>query len=152
MSGNTEVAISALHALAAAEMDTLERLYAPDFVFHTQLPGRPEGHAGLRDRALMINSALYDASLSVEIVVEKDDMIVCRWRGRAVHKGDLLGVPGTGRLVDAAGITIFRVVDGTVAEEWTEFDGLGLLSQIGGKSSPVPAARPHVPSPAAARL
>ncbi|MDQ1625888.1 MAG: hypothetical protein QOJ49_1386 [Actinomycetota bacterium] len=152
MSGNAEVAISALHALAAAEMDALERLYAPDFVFHTQLSGRPEGHAGLRDRALMISSALYDANLSVEIVVEKDDMVVCRWRGHAVHKGDLLGVPGTGRQVEAAGITIFRIVDGAVAEEWTEFDGLGLLNQIGGHHAAVPAAKPPVPAPTPAPL
>jgi len=39
-------------------------------------------------------------------------------------------VPASGRPVEVRGITIFRFVGDLVREEWTEFDGLGLLSQI----------------------
>ena len=130
MSGNSELAVRALHALAGAEMDVLESLYSPDFVFHMQRPGRPQGYAGLRDRALLMSSSLYDASIAVKVVVDQGDTVVTRWRGRAVHKGDLLGLPGTGRQIAVNGITIFRVHDGLITEEWTEFDALGLLSQL----------------------
>ena len=130
MSNNSELAVRALHALAGAEMDVLERLYSREFVFHMQVPGRPQGYAGLRDRALMINSALYDVSISVKVVLDDGDTVVTRWRGRAVHKGDLLGLPGTGRQIAVNGITIFRVHDGLITEEWTEFDALGLVSQL----------------------
>jgi steroid delta-isomerase-like uncharacterized protein len=130
MSNNSELAVRALHALAGAEMDVLERLYSREFVFHMQVPGRPQGYAGLRDRALMINSALYDVSISVKVVLDDGDTVVTRWRGRAVHKGDLLGLPGTGRRIAVNGITIFRLHDGLITEEWTEFDALALLSQL----------------------
>jgi steroid delta-isomerase-like uncharacterized protein len=130
MSGNSELAVRALHALAGAEMDVLERLYSRDFVFHMQVPGRPQGYAGLRDRALLINSALYDVSIAVKVVVDEGDTVVARWRGRAVHKGDLLGLPGTGRRIAVNGMTIFRLHDSVITEEWTEFDALALLSQL----------------------
>ena len=130
MSGNSELAVRALHALAGAEMDVLERVYSRDFVFHMQVPGGPQGFAGLRDRALMINSALYDVSIAVKVVVDEGDTVVTRWRGGAVHKGDLLGLPGSGRRIAVNGITIFRLHDGVITEEWTEFDALALLSQL----------------------
>jgi steroid delta-isomerase-like uncharacterized protein len=130
MSGNSELAVRALHALAGAEMDVLERAYSRDFVFHMQVPGGPQGYAGLRDRALLINSALYDVSIAVKVVVDEGDTVVARWRGRAVHKGDLLGMPGSGRRIAVNGITIFRVHDSVITEEWTEFDALALLSQL----------------------
>ena len=138
MSGNSELAVRALHALAGAEMDVLERVYSRDFVFHMQVPGRPQGYAGLRDRALLINSALYDVSIAVKVVVDEGDTVVARWRGRAVHKGDLLGLPGTGRRIAVNGMTIFRLHEGVITEEWTEFDALALLSQLRAEGTGVP--------------
>src|SRR5688500_4906502 len=79
LSGNSEVAVRALHALAGADMDVLERLYSREVVFHMQLPGRSQGYAGLRDRALLINSALYGVSISVKVVVDEHDTVVTRW-------------------------------------------------------------------------
>jgi steroid delta-isomerase-like uncharacterized protein len=142
MSSNSELAVSALHALAGARTDVLERLYSREFVFHMQVPGRPQGYAGLRDRALMINSALYDVTISVKVVLDDGDTVVTRWRGRAVHKGDLLGLSGTGRRIAVNGMTIFRIRDGVITEEWTEFDGLALLNQLRAAGcSEVPAQR-----------
>jgi predicted ester cyclase len=57
--------------------------------------------------------------------------------GRAVHGGDLVGVPATGRPVQVAGITIFRFDGELIAEEWTQFDGLTLLAQIGSGRDPL---------------
>ena len=142
MSNNSELAVHALHALAGAGIDVLELLYSCEFVFHMQVPGRPQGYAWLRDRALIINSALYDVSISVKVVLDEGDTVVTRWRGRAVHKGDLLGLQGSGRRIAVNGITIFRVRDCVITEEWTEFDGLDLLYQHRApEGSEVPAPR-----------
>jgi len=140
MSANSEAAVSALRALADADMHTLERLYSPDFVFHLKAADRPQGYAGLRDRALLINSALYDVSIAVKVVLDEDDTVVTRWRGRAVHKGDLCGIAASGRRVDVSGITIFRLREGAITDEWTEFDALGLLNQL--RPPPLPAVSP----------
>ena len=72
----------------------------------------------------------YRDVLDLELVMEDGDLVACRWRGRAVHRGELLGVPASGSAVETTGITIFRFVGDLISEEWTEFDGLGLLAQV----------------------
>ena len=130
MSARSDVARRALMSLAAGELPELESYFADDFVFHSQRNGKPTGRAALPDRALLLTSTLYDATLSIELVMEDGDLVTCRWRGRAVHRGDLLGVPASGAPVEVTGITIFRFAGNLIREEWTEFDGLGLLAQI----------------------
>jgi predicted ester cyclase len=42
-----------------------------------------------------------------------------------------MGIPPTGRQVAVTGITIDRVADGKVAEEWCEENWLALMQQLG---------------------
>jgi predicted ester cyclase len=48
-----------------------------------------------------------------------------------------MGVPATGARIAVEAITIFRFAEGKIAEEWTVWDALGLLQQVG--ATPVPA-------------
>lgn len=130
MSERTTRARTALTALADSNLPLYESFFASDYVFHSQLDGKPSGRSGLGDRAILLTSALHEARLTVEMVLEDGDLVACRWRGRAVHGGELLSVRATGRPVETTGITIFRFVGDLIAEEWTEFDGLGLLAQL----------------------
>jgi predicted ester cyclase len=139
MSVRTDVARQALHSLAAGELPLMQTYFADNFVFHTQRDGKPAGRSGLPDRALLLTSSLHEATLSIELVMEDGDLVACRWRGRAVHRGELLGVPASGAPVETTGITIFRFVGNLISEEWTEFDGLGLLAQIAPSRRRAPA-------------
>jgi predicted ester cyclase len=42
-----------------------------------------------------------------------------------------MGIPPTGKQVTVTGLTISRVVKGKVVEEWTNWDTLGMLQQLG---------------------
>lgn len=55
------------------------------------------------------------------------------------HSGDFLGVPATGRQITMHGIDFSQVVGGKVAEHaehWAQFDGLGVMQQIGAIPAP----------------
>ena len=108
MSVRTDVARRALNSLAAGELPLMQSYFADNFVFHSQRDGKPAGRGGLPDRALLLTSSLHEATLSIELVIEDGDLVACRWRGRAVHRGELLGVPASGAPVETTGITIFR--------------------------------------------
>jgi SnoaL-like polyketide cyclase len=59
------------------------------------------------------------------------------WRAtpRAVtHRGEFMGIRATGRNVTFRWVTIYRIADGKVAEEWPLFDGLELMRQLGAVS------------------
>jgi steroid delta-isomerase-like uncharacterized protein len=67
----------------------------------------------------------------IEDQFAEGDRVATRWTMRAVHQGEYMGVPATGRPVTLAGISIYRFTDGKVAEGWVNSDDLGLLRQIG---------------------
>ena len=131
MSQQTVRARRALHALADGDLPLLESCFAENFVFHGAREGEPAGRSGLHHRAILLSTTLHHATLQIERAFESGPMVCCLWKGRAVHRGDLLGVAPTSRAVTTTGITVFRFVGGLIVDEWTEFDGLGLLTQLG---------------------
>jgi len=84
----------------------------------------------------MFRSAFPDVHFSVEDQVVEGDKVVTRWRGSGTHQGNLMGIPPTGNRVSFVGITINRLEDGKVAEEWQIFDALGMMQQLGAIPSP----------------
>ncbi len=51
--------------------------------------------------------------------------------GRGTNTGAWNDLPATGKPVEVVAITIFRIVGGKIVEEWTEYNKLSLLRQLG---------------------
>ncbi len=54
-----------------------------------------------------------------------------RTTGRGTHKGELMGIPPTGKQIAVSGMTISRIVNGKAEETWANYDALGMLQQLG---------------------
>ena len=63
--------------------------------------------------------------------VAVDDLALVRLRYTGTHRGELQGIPATGRAVSWTGSTIHRVGGGQVTEGWSNLDMIGLLQQLG---------------------
>jgi hypothetical protein len=59
------------------------------------------------------------------------DKVVARVRFRGTHRGELDGIAPTGRRVDCSGIVVSRMEGGKIAEDWANFDDLGMMRQLG---------------------
>ena len=57
--------------------------------------------------------------------------VATRWTARGTHDGELFGVAPTGNSVSTTGITIVRIADGKIVEDHTQWDALGLMTQLG---------------------
>ena len=79
----------------------------------------------------MYRGAFPDAQIIIEDQLAEGDMVATRWTARGTHQGELLGVPPSGNRVEVAGMTISRAEGGKIAEEWNNYDALGLMQQIG---------------------
>jgi steroid delta-isomerase-like uncharacterized protein len=114
---------------------THERLYSPEWIGH--FPGMPpldaEGH---KQYSVVMSTAFPDLERTLEDLVAEGDKVVVRWSARGTHSGDFNGIPPTGKQASSSGITIFRIADGQIVEEWSESDMLGLLQQVGAIPSP----------------
>jgi hypothetical protein len=81
-------------------------------------------------------SALHDTQLTIEELIAEGDKVMTRVTMNAVHKGELEGIPPTGNSLTVSVFTVFRLVDGKIAEEWEILDELGMMMQLGMELKP----------------
>jgi steroid delta-isomerase-like uncharacterized protein len=112
--------------------DVVGELASPEYVGHE--PTQPEptrGPTGIREFVQGYLAAFPDGRVTIDHQFGEDEYVASRWTGRGTHQGELMGIPPTGRQVTVTGITLSRVVGGKVVEEWTNWDTLGMLQQLG---------------------
>lgn len=119
-------------AFNAGNIDVLDELVATGFVNHDS--AAPESTVGLDAARASIEgyrTAFPDLRVTIEDQIADDDRVVTRWSAKGTHQGELMGMPATGKETTVTGITIDRIVDGRIAESWTNWDTLGMLQQLG---------------------
>ncbi|HEY7537833.1 MAG TPA: ester cyclase [Gaiellaceae bacterium] len=120
--------------------DVLDELVSPDYVAHD--PAVPEpvrGIEGAKEQINMYRSAFEGAQITVSEQIGEGDLVATRWEGRGRHTGEIMGVAPTGRDVVVSGITLSRVEGGKIVEEWSNWDTLGMLQQVGAVPTEAPA-------------
>jgi len=112
------------------DLERIEELFAADFVRHD--PGREiRGPEENRQFIKGFRAAFPDVHFTVLDQIGEGDKVAVRYRLEATHLGDFQGMPPTRKHVTYSGILIYRVANGKIAEQWTEFDLLGFLKQLG---------------------
>ena len=115
--------------------DVLQEVYADDIVMH-EPDEDVRGIEGLKQFVSMIRSALPDLRITLEEDIAEGNKVVSRWGAQGTHQGELMGIAPTGNHVAITGITIHRIEEGKIVEEWENWDALGLMQQIGAVASP----------------
>jgi steroid delta-isomerase-like uncharacterized protein len=106
-----------------------DEIYAPDFVNHgvTRNVGLKED----QDAAKGWLQAFPDLKMTVVLMVAEEDLVTVVWTAEGTNTGEGNGLPATGKKVEGRGITVWRIVKGKIREEWSEFDTMRLLQQLG---------------------
>ena len=112
------------------DVDLLDELVVRDYEEHDPLPGQQPGLDGLKHRVNTIIAAL-DPHFAIEDVIAEGDKVVVRWTNSGTNVGDFLGIPATGRSFSIAGVDIYRLEGGKLAEHWHVVDMLGQMQQLG---------------------
>lgn len=112
------------------DLAVIADLLTPDVAFRGSLGPVRHGHARFADYVREVATALGDYRCDVEDLVAEADRVVARMTFSGVHRGDLLGVPPSGRRVSWAGAAFFTFVDGRVADLWVLGDLAGLRQQL----------------------
>ena len=84
-----------------------------------------------RQEAADFRRGFPDVVSTIEDLIAEGDKVVARWRSRATHQGEYMGIPPSGKAVEFTGISVYRIEGGKIAESWNSEDQLGLLRQIG---------------------
>jgi steroid delta-isomerase-like uncharacterized protein len=110
--------------------DLADELISPDYVSHGPQAPPAEGPQGVIERVGLYQETC-DGHWRIDEMSSFGDRVVTRWTGLGTHVGELMGIPATDRSFSVEAISIHRIADGKIAEEWTVWDALGLLQQIG---------------------
>ena len=117
-------------------LEVADEVYASGFISHESADPVERDPEYVKQFVGMYRTAFPDGHTTVEDVISEGDRVVYRWTFRGTHRGELMEITPTERQVTITGITIDRISDGKIEEEWNLFDQLGLLQQLG--VAPVP--------------
>jgi len=101
-----------------------DEIYAPDFRNH----GLHESVDLKTDQDAIHaeKQAFPDLRMSVQDMVAEGDRVAVLWKFRGTHTGSgYEGLPATGTRVELRGITIWRIVDGRITDEWSTWNDTG---------------------------
>ncbi len=106
-------------------------LLTPTYVNHLAPPGIPPGPDGENQVLTMFRSAFPDGQVTLEDILAEGDKVAVRLTFSGTHQGEFMGIPPTGRSFTIAGMNVFRIEDGKIAENWPQLDMLSLMQQLG---------------------
>ena len=72
-----------------------------------------------------------DLSMTVLDAFGDGDKAVVRWQMQGTHTADLFGMPPTNKAVTVNGISVVRVANGKIVEDWVSEDTMGMMRQLG---------------------
>ena len=97
-------------------------------------PSNPEplrGPDGFKEFVSAYREAYPDVRITVNDQIAEGDKVATRWTGRGKHDGELMGIGPTGKQVTVSGLTLSRLANGKVIEEYTNWDTFGMMQQLG---------------------
>jgi predicted ester cyclase len=114
--------------LSQGKFQVADEIYAKDFVNH-----------GLhRNVDLQVDQAaarwekktLPDMTLTADLMLAEGDLVTVVWTLRGTNTATIGRLPATGVRIEERGITVWRIVDGKIRDEWTSFDQLRIVRQL----------------------
>lgn len=118
-------------------LEIMDELYTSNFVWHfLPLGSETIGLDSLQEHVRNHREAFPDWTEEIKQIVAEGDFVAIHYVSRGTNEGSFQGNPPTGKQVEINEMSIFRIVDGKIAEQWLIPDLLSLNQQLGFISQP----------------
>ena len=135
--GRTEDTRRVIEAMVDAlndhRIDDIGEFFADDFVWRGNWGcGTKHGLAAFQDHW----QRPFQAAFSNKVAIDEARLFMGEWGAcfgaqHAVHSGEFMGVPPTGKRVEIRYMDFWKVRDGKIVENWVSVDFAGVLAQLG---------------------
>ena len=112
-------------------LEVANEVVAANYVAHGLGVELPPGPEGFKQFVSIYRTAFPDVQFTVEDQIAEGDTVTTRWTARGTHKGELMGIPPTGKETVVTGISINKFAGDKSVEAWNNWDGLGMMQQLG---------------------
>ena len=113
------------------KLGMIDDMVTADYAYHGPAGQEIRGAEGLKQFLGMYFNAFPDVKAEIEDVFGEGDKVVSRVMGRGTHKGNLMGIPPTGKQITIMVICTNRFEGGKIAEDWELVDLFGMMQQLG---------------------
>ncbi len=134
---NLELAKQMFEAWSKGDTEAWKGFLTPNYAFYYP-SGNPKPMS-MEELIGMINAlrqSFHDVNFRMDDIFASGDKVIFRFIERGTHTDDFMGMPASGKTFESSGYLISRFVDGKVAEQWEEFDMLGMMQQLGMELKP----------------
>jgi steroid delta-isomerase-like uncharacterized protein len=107
-----------------------EEIHTKDFVKHDNNSPAENLSEEMQDAKGQFDSSS-DLTFTENWRIAEGDKVAGCFTAKGTHDGAFQGVPATGKHLEIAAMTVWRFVDGKIAEEWLFFNDLDLYRQLG---------------------
>lgn len=118
-----------LEKMGQDRFDIQDQLYGPGFVAHGF--GRDYTLAEDEASGKQLRAAFPDLKVKVDRIIAEGDLVSPHWSAVGTNTAAVPGFPGQGKTVSVDGMSFFRFADGKIVEEWSTYDNLTILQQLG---------------------
>lgn len=115
--------------LSQGKFEAESEIFARDFVNHGTTKDVGLEQDQLNNRGW--RAAFPDLEITVDREIAEGDFVTVLWRATGTNTGSGNGLNATGKKTEGRGISVFRMSEGRIKEEWTEFSQLLILRQLG---------------------
>jgi steroid delta-isomerase-like uncharacterized protein len=129
----------------------LDELVAEEVILGSLLRNETavSGRETMRQGILRRLAAFPDYHVTIKELIAEADQVVLYWANRGTHRGEFLGVPATGKVIEEVAVSIYRLAGGRIVEIRGIYDQVDTWQQLG-LLPPTEAATPGVGSTSAA--
>jgi len=131
-------------AWSQGTLAVVDEFVAPNYVYHDPGLGEVRGPEGLKQTISAYRAAYPDLHFTIDDVIAEGDLVAMRWSAAGTQKGELMGIPATGLKTTSVGINMARFQAGQIVEEWSSWDVMGLMQQLGVVKPPRPAPEDYL--------
>ncbi len=112
--------------------EIMDELFSADVVWHFLPDGsKTTGLEELRDHVRNHRKAFPDWAEEIKLIVAEGDLVAIHFISTGTNEGSFLGNPPTGKQIHVNEMTIYRIVEGKIVEQWLLPDLLSSNQQLG---------------------
>ena len=113
------------------DLSVIDEVFDASYVDRETMPGIPPNREGLKQMFGMYLKAFPDMQLKVEHLVADGEYVMVHLTSTGTNKGEMMGMPATGKSVKVAEMHLVRVKDGKFVEHWGVEDQMSMMQQLG---------------------
>lgn len=127
---NKAIVVEMYRAFDRQNVEQGQKFMAADILGHGMDGIIRQGVNSFIEYAMSMFGVFPDGCHQIDEIIAEGDKVVTRGMFSGTQKGELMGVPPTGKRVQFSFIHIDRIVDGKVVKHWGQADLFSMMQQL----------------------